>query len=95
MDFMNKDEVPTGAKLTYASFACDHGPLKEKCFRVRITVGGDEFNYEDEAGSQATKPLETTIVFNSTMSDANKGARVLSLDIKYSFYSTPRKNPDL
>ena len=59
----------------------------EKC-RVRITVGGDRLEYAGDAGSPATNMLETKILINSTISDAERGARMLCADIKDFFLAT-------
>ena len=39
IDFISKHDVPTGRKVTYAQFVCDHCPLKTESWRIRIVVG--------------------------------------------------------
>ena len=63
--------------------------MKDEPYRVRITVGGDRLDYEDDAGSSAANLLETKILLNSIISDARKGARFMYLDIKDHFLGTP------
>ena len=41
IEFITKNEIPQGRAITYASFVCDHRPLKTEPWRVRIVVGGD------------------------------------------------------
>ena len=94
IDFIHKHEVPAGKKVTHASFPCDYRPLKEETHRVRITVGGDRLDCTDDTGSPATNLLETKIILNSTISDAQKGARFMTIDIKGHFYSTPMQSPE-
>ena len=49
---------------------CNCRPLKEEKHRVRIIVGGDKLPCNDDAGSLAADLLETKILLNSTISDA-------------------------
>ena len=69
-------------------------PLKEEIYRVRITVGGDRLTYNDDAGSPAANLLETKLLINSTISDAAKGARFMTADIKDHFLATPMEKPE-
>jgi hypothetical protein len=52
-------------------------------------VGGDKLMYEFDSGSPTASLLETKILVNSVISDAHKGARFMSLDLKDFFLSTP------
>ena len=61
---------------------------------MRITVGGDRLDYNDDAGSPAANLLETKILLNSVISDAHKGARFMSADIKDHFLATPMDHPE-
>ena len=94
IEFIPKSELPTKAAVTYASFVCDHRPLKTEPNRVRIVVGGDKLTYSDDAASPATDLLETKILLNSTISDAEKGARFLSCDLKDFFLASPMNKPE-
>ena len=73
---------------------CDYRPLKEEKHRVRVTVGGDRLPCTQDAGSPAADLLETKILLNSTISNARKGARFMSLDIKDHFLATPMADPE-
>ena len=94
IDFIHHSEVPEGKSVTYATFVCNYRPLKQESHRIRITVGGDRLPYDDDAGSPAANLLETKILLNSTISDADKGARFMSADIKDHFLATPMENPE-
>ena len=59
IELIARTQVPTGKKVTYATFVCDYRPLKKEPFRVRITVNGDKLEYQDDAGSPAANILET------------------------------------
>ena len=89
IDFIPKNEVPHNKKVTYANFVCDYRPLKSEPYRVRLTVGGDKLDCEYDAGSPAASLLETKLILNSTISDAHKGARFLSADLKDHFLASP------
>jgi len=94
IDFIMKQEVPKGKKVTYANFICDHRPLKEVEWRVRLTVGGDRLDYNYDAGSPAASILETKLTINSVISDAHKGARFMGADLKDFFLASPMKEPE-
>ena len=86
--------MPKEKDVTYATFVCDYRPLKEEVYRIRITVGGDRLSYHEDAGSPAANLLETKIILNSTISDAHKGARFMTADIKDHFLATPMRDPE-
>ena len=94
LDFVSFQSVPTDRKITYATFACDHRPLKQEEWRIRIVVGGDKLDYEFDSGSPAANMLETKLLFNSVISDAPKGARFCSMDLKDMFLQTPMDRPE-
>ena len=79
---MHKYEVLLENSVTYVSFVCDHCPLKEEMYLIRITVGGDRLSYKKDAGALAANLLETKILINSVILDMVKGARFFSTDIK-------------
>ena len=80
--------MPNGRNITYATFVLDYRPLKSEPHRVRITVGGDKLTYANDAGSPAANFLETKLLVNSTISDATRGARFMSTDLKDFFSHT-------
>ena len=61
---------------------CDYRPLKEEKYRVRLTIGGDVLEYENNASSPAASLLETKLLLNSVISDAHAGARFMTADLK-------------
>ena len=77
IEFIPKNEVPNGRDVTYASFVCDHRPLKPEPFRVRIVVGGDKLSYDNDAGSPAASLVESKLILNSTISDAQRRAHFI------------------
>ena len=66
-------------------FVCDYRPLKDEKWKFRLVVGGDKLPYELDAGSPAASIPETKMLAYSVISDAGKGARFLSYDLKYSY----------
>ena len=56
---------------------------------MRLVVGGDKLPYANDSGSPAANLLDTKIILNSFISQASKGARFLSCDLKDFFLTTP------
>ena len=61
------------------NFRFDYRPLKTEKYRARMVVGGDRLSNNDDPGSPAASLLETKLLLNSVIPDADKGARVLGL----------------
>ena len=89
IEFIPKSEVPKDKKVAYCNMICDYRPFKDEKYRLRMTVGGDVLPYNDDAGSPAASLLETKLIVNSTISDAHKGARFCTADLKDHFLATP------
>ena len=92
--FIHKFEVPDGRDVTCATHVLDYRPLKSEPYRIRITVGGDRLTYPGDSGSPAANLVETKLLLNSTISDANNGARFMSADIEDFFLATPMDGPE-
>lgn len=89
IEFIAFDKVPSAKKVTYANFVYDYCPLKMKFFCIRLVFGCDKLDYIHDAGSPTTNLLETKLLINSVISDAHKGARFLSADLK-DFFLLPQ-----
>ena len=94
IEFIKKENVPNGRAVTYASFVCDHRPLKTEQWRVRCVAGGDKLPYPDDPASPAANLLDTKLLLNSTISDAERGARFLSADLKDHFLASKMGRPE-
>ena len=94
IEFIAANQLPPNVKTTYASFVCDIKPFKAETHRVRMVVGGDKLHYDDDAGAPAASLLETKLLINSVVSDASKGAKFMTLDIKDFFLATPMPTPE-
>ena len=92
--FVSKDSIPVGKKVTYANFVCDYRPNKDDPWRVRLTVGGDKLDYFGNPASPAASLLESKLLINSVISDAHKGARFASLDLKDHFLQSEMTPPE-
>ena len=57
-------------------------------------VGGDKLLYEADADSPTSNLIETKIPVNSTISDAHKGAKLLSWALKDFFLASPMTKPE-
>ena len=73
---------------------CDYRPLKDKKYRVRLTIGSDKLDYGNETASPTANLIDTKKLVNSTISDAHMGARFMTADIKYCFLMTPLPKGD-
>ena len=73
---------------------CDIKPHKEEKYRVRLTIGGDKLEYLSDSSSPAASLIETKLLLNSVISDSNKGARFMTLDIKDFFLQTILEEPE-
>ena len=93
IDFIPFSDVPTNVKVTYANFVADHRPLKPEPNRIRCVVGGDKLDYWGDASSPTTNLAEAKILFNSVISDASKGARFMTCDLKDHFLASPMEKP--
>jgi len=94
IDFINKEDIPKTAAITYANMVCDERPLKTEKNRVRLTIGGDKLIFQGDTGSPASDLLETKLMANSIISDAARGAKCLTLDIKDFFLQSYLPKPE-
>ena len=83
--YFSKRKKSTSSKITYATIVCDHRPLKHEQWRCRLVVGGDKLFYNADTGAPEASLLDTKILLNSVISDAHKGAKFMSCDIKNYF----------
>ena len=82
MFFIRPHQVPAGRKVTYASIVCTMRPGKSEVYRVRITVGGNRLDAYQDVRSPAVGVTDTKLHLNSVISDAHRGARYCTGDIK-------------
>ena len=93
MTFIHPLQIPSNQEVTYASFVCDHRPLKLEQWRVRLVVGGDKLSCLYDTESPAANLLETKLVLNSIISDSDKGARFMTSGLKDHFLASPMQTP--
>ena len=94
MKFIPKDKVPMHKKVTYANFRADYKPLKPEPYRIRYVVGGDKLHYFEDTSSPTTNLTEVKLLLNSTISDARRGARFCSVDLKDFFLASHMQEPE-
>ena len=92
--FIHRNQVPTNKKYAYENMVRDYGPLKVEKYRVRLTIGGDVLEYENNASSPAASLLETKLLLNSVISDAHAGARFMTADLKDFFLQSFLEEPE-
>ena len=83
IEFIIKEEIPTGSTVTYTNFVCDHRALKSESYRVRLTVSGERLEYPYDSSWPAASISESKLLFISTTSYARRGAGFMSCDLKY------------
>ena len=86
--------MPQDRDVTYATFVLDHIPFKTEEHRVRIIVGDNMLTCAEDSGSLASNLLETKVLINSIISDARRGARFMTADIKDYFLATPMEQAE-
>ena len=89
MNFIHHSKIPSNNKVTYASFVCDHRPLKSEQWRVSLVVEGDKLTCPYDPGSPAANLLETKLLLNSVISDSDKGEWFMSSDLKDHILASP------
>ena len=73
---------------------CDYRPINSEKHRVCLMVGGDKLTCKFDVTSPSASILESKLLINSVILDAHKGARFLTLDIKYFFLCSTLDNPE-
>ena len=72
VECINKEEVPTNSKVTYANFICKYKPLKSESHRIRLIAEGDKLEYNGDTGVPGASLIETKILINIVVSGAKK-----------------------
>merc|ERR1740139_1640962 len=80
-------------ELGRAVFVCGFRPLKADPWRIHCVAGGDKLPFEGDPSSPAANLLDTKLPLNSTISDAKRGARFLSADLKDHFLASDMAKP--
>jgi len=91
MVIIKPHQVPPGRTVTYANFVCTMRPGKTEVYRLRMTIGGDRLEAFQDVRSPAVGIVDTKLHLNSTISDADKGARYATCDIKDFFLGSKMK----
>jgi hypothetical protein len=71
----------------YGSFVVDIKDHKEEKERTRLTVGGDQIEYQGEKSTETAELPTVKILINSVFSTL--GAKILVIDIKHFYLNTP------
>ena len=67
---------------------------KDDSYQTWLNVGGDKLDYFGDSSSPAASLIETKLLLNSTISDAQKGARFLFIDLKDHFLQSNLPVPE-
>ena len=93
IDFIPKSEIAQGWDIKCANYVCKYRPLQYELYRTILFVGGKKLIYEEDYVSPTDSRLEIKILINSVISNAKKGARFCSYDIKDFFLVSPKDRP--
>ena len=87
--FINKNEFPQDQwkDVTYCRICANYRPEKEYPYRIRITIGGDRINYNEDCGTPTLDLLTVKLLLNSIVS--TPGAKLFTMDIKNFYLNTP------
>ena len=94
MDFIPLSAVPKHKKVTYANMVCDHQSLKTEKYRVQLTIGGDVLDYFGDSSSPTASLIKAKLLLNSVISDAHRGAKFMSLNVKDDFLQSVLDDPE-
>ena len=90
--FIHPSYAPKHKKVTYAKLVATMRPLKAEVNRARVTLGGDQLDYEGDTSAIPAELQTVKIHLNSVIS--TPGGRYLNLDIKDFFCGTPMPKKD-
>jgi hypothetical protein len=85
--FIRRSDIPKGRKVTYGSFVVDIKDNKEEKERTRLTVGGDQIEYQGDKATRTAGLTTAKILINSVIS--TRGAKFLVIDINNFYLNTP------
>ena len=85
--FIRPSAIPTGKKATYIRIVVDIRPNKKVKERVRLTIGGDQVDYQGEVTTRTADLTTVKMHLNSTISTPE--ANFMGLDLKNFYLNTP------
>ena len=88
---IRKHLIPANRTATYGNFVCAIRPNKTETHRVRLTLGGNLLDFPGDPSSPAVSTTIAKLHINSTISDAHRGARYMTMDIKNFYLGSPLK----
>ena len=94
IDFISRQQVLNDKDVAYDTFVYDYQLLKQEAYIIHIMVEEDRLSCAEDARSPASNLLETNMLINNIISDANRGVRFMSLNIKDYFLAIPIRDPE-
>ena len=92
IQFIPHTELPKHKKATYARICANYRPQKADPYRIRITVGGDRIEYNDETYTPTADITTGKTLFNSVVS--TPGSKFLGIDISDFYLMTTMDDPE-
>ena len=83
--FIKPNQVPVGRKVTYAKFVCTMRPNLAEVHGIRMKFGGSKLDAYLDVRSPDVGITDIKIHPNSTISDAHRGARYCTGNLKVFF----------
>jgi hypothetical protein len=85
--FIKLTNIQKDRKITYGKIVWYYKPHKKEKERVRLTVGGDRFDYSGDVATSTADIATFKILTNSTLS--TEDAAMMMMDIKNYYLGTP------
>jgi hypothetical protein len=85
--FIGRSNIPKGRKVTHGSFVVDIKDHKEEKERMRLTVGGDQIEYQGDKSTRTAGLTTAKILINSGISTL--GTKFLVIEIHIFYLNTP------
>ena len=85
--FIHKDQVPKGRKVTYSRIVCTHRPQKFEPDRSRLTAGGDRLDFPGETATPTADLTTIKLLWNLVISTPRD--RYIKMDVKTSTLTLP------
>jgi hypothetical protein len=93
MGFIAVGQLPAGRRVTYARFVCarkiKEGKLRR---RVRLTVGGDQLDYDGDTAAHVASIPTVKCLLNSVLAEPK--AKFMCVDIKNFYLGTPMETAE-
>lgn len=92
LQFTKKQNILKNKKIRYARFVCEELPQKDEVQQTRLTVGGDQLDYDGDTATDVASMDTTKIHLNSVIS--TPGARYIAANIGNFYTNSKLPSPE-